>query len=130
MNNRRPAGRRPRLSRNLRDFAFGIARRLTPSVDRARAPFRFPAFNTRAVLLPESFRGGCSFGAAGLSPTVSPASRVTAKRHPPSGATIDGGPVQSIESLSVDVFYFFRPPRARTGSPGKGPALRGGRSSS
>jgi len=52
----------PPLSRNLRAFPRGLPG-ITPSVatDRVRGAFQSVA-KTAAVLLPERFRGGCSFG--------------------------------------------------------------------
>ena len=52
---------KPPLSRDLRDFGETLSR-LTPSVSRRRAGC-FPERHQSAVLLPERFRGGCSFGA-------------------------------------------------------------------
>ena len=53
----------PPLSRDLRDFGRPHpGQRLTPSVGRGETGC-FPECHRPAVRLPESFRGGCSFGA-------------------------------------------------------------------
>jgi len=58
---------------NLRDFAKTAVEKppalLTPSVEQRinSTPPAFQPAQQQAVLLPESFRGGCSFGASGTS---------------------------------------------------------------
>src|SRR5258707_793783 len=53
----------PALSWDLRDFPAGFVRSDYPfGVNRPTAGSTFQMFISFAVLLPESFRGGCSFG--------------------------------------------------------------------
>ena len=52
------------LSSDLRDFPERDRRRVTPSVEDGKRRPAFQKFISFAVLLPESFRGGCSFGLA------------------------------------------------------------------
>ena len=65
----------PPLSEDLRDFPRRYQRRLRPSVgDARRNVAAFQSASSRAVLLPERFRGGCAFGAgSSCDAPVSPA---------------------------------------------------------